>query len=116
MTQYEYADSGYLSCVVHPDRAVERFRSDPEGRVVEYRSVAGETSRFTYDAAGQRTEVQVASEPTLGMCYDDEKRLVAIVEQNQRTFEFEYDATGKMIRQQFPDGRVEHYEFNAPDF
>ena len=61
------------------------------------------TVSYTYDAAGRRLTVQVASQSQVSCAYDNANRLIGIT-QGSASLSFGYDAAGRRTSATLPGG------------
>jgi len=70
------------------------------------------TVSYTYDAAGRRTSMTVAGEPTITYSYDNADRLIAIT-QGSVVVSFSYDTAGRRTALTLPNGVTTEYAYDT---
>jgi RHS repeat-associated protein len=68
----------------------------------------GETPlvRYSYDAAGQLTEIINSSGQPLRLSYDDAGRVAGYIDRNATSYLYTYDSSGRCVRGESPDGTL----------
>ncbi|MGW8380520.1 putative T7SS-secreted protein [Streptomyces sp. ODS28] len=65
-----------------------------------------ELCRYGYDESGNLTGVRGAAGGVLGFAYDDQRRITAWVDSNDRRYEYAYDERHRCIAEGSPEGHV----------
>jgi RHS repeat-associated protein len=112
VTLFSYDSAGYLAQVEHPDHTTRRFEHDARGRITKLIDEAGNVTRWRIDAAGRRFACQAANSDTYMAFFDREDCLTDIGLPGGLEHHYRYDLRGKVIEQQFGDGRRERYEWD----
>ena len=110
---YEYNDAGHLARHIDEEGRGGRYRRDPSGRVLERQFGDGTANRFEYDPAGFLVAAENASRK-LAFRYD---RSGALTEawQDDLMLRHEYDARGRRVLTELPDGRRVAYGWGEDD-
>lgn len=112
-TKYSYDAHGYLASVQFADGTATGYEFDREGKVLALTDESGTTSRFEYDSSGRRRAITSAAGSQLYLEFDSENRIAAVGKLGAPGFKMRYDERGLMVRQKFPDGREERYQYDA---
>lgn len=120
----EYNEADQLIAMTDPVGGKTTYDYDSLGRLVEEVRPGGNTtgisaadaakftSMYTYDAAGNVTEVNTATGIT-SYAYDDLNRPVSITDPDQKTKIVSYDGAGNPKKITYPDGSTDQFTYNV---
>jgi RHS repeat-associated protein len=109
VTRNTWTPQGWLAARTAPDGATESWSHDGEGNPVEHTDPVGQITRYEYthfDLVAARTTPDGAR---LAYTYDEELRLVAVTNQQGRTWRYAYDEAGGLLAETDFHGRVQRY-------
>ncbi|MCB1120520.1 MAG: hypothetical protein KJT03_03145 [Verrucomicrobiae bacterium] len=88
-----YNPVGLATLKAYSNGTSRQFEYDENNRLVKATNEEGDTS-FTYDAAGNLTEVSYPNDLFISYDYDAAGRVTAVTDQNGRTSHYAYNAAG----------------------
>jgi RHS repeat-associated protein len=119
VTVYEYDGFDRLKKRIYQDTNYEESSYDIYGRLTVNRTRSGVMVTYQYDDLGRMIEKAPSSMPTVSFEYDLANRLkkviTAVVPGNpvSGTFEYFFDTAGRMIKEQYPDGKQVQYQLDG---
>jgi len=118
VTDYQYDGFDRLKKKIYPDTTFEEIIYDAYGRVTSKTTRAGDSIDFDYDDLGRMIEKAPDNMPTVSYEYDLAGRLkkviTSVVSGNPASGEFEYfyDTAGRLIKEEYPDGKQVQYQLD----
>jgi len=111
-----YTADGRPSQVTDPNGAVTAMTYTPRGWL-ESRSVAGETTGYQYDAAGNLTRVTLPDLSWVQYTYDDANGLIRVEDRLGNSVDYELDVMGNRVdeRVKDPQGALKKLLFRSYD-
>jgi RHS repeat-associated protein len=116
VTEFEYDGFDRLKKRIFPDSTFEQFTRDANGNVTVKLTRAGDTINFTWDVLNRLTSNDPDNQPTVSYDYDLTNRLLhvskPVVSGDPSSGEIEYtwDAAGRLLMEEYPDGKQVQYE------
>jgi len=108
---YQYTATGQIESITQGSRvtvfsydAQDRLlsRTDSDGQYLP----SGETIKYEYDAAGNRTKV-ITPAGEVQYFYDEQNRLERVVDAESNETRYFYDAANNLVRTELPNGTIE---------
>jgi RHS repeat-associated protein len=112
-TRYGWTVDGQPAWRIGPDGGRETWRYDGEGNLVEHVDAGGRRTAFEigdFDLPAARITADGAR---TAFAYDTEQRLTAVTNPQGRTWTYEYDAAGNLVREQDFHGRTTTSTYDA---
>lgn len=119
VTTFEYDGFDRLKKRIFADSTYEQYTRDANGNVTTRRTRKGDSITNTYDALNRLSTKAPAGMATATYTYDKVNRLriasTPTVGGNPQTgdFEWTYDTAGRLISEEYPDGKTVQYQLDA---
>jgi RHS repeat-associated protein len=109
---YTYDDLSRILTAVNAAGTVT-FTYNNRGWLATEEDVFGHDLEYTYDAAGNRTGLELDNTAHTAYAYDDANRLTTLTDEASNDFTFAYDNANKLISKTLPNGIVTTYEYDG---
>lgn len=111
---YRYDQRGHLIEISYPDRTQTLGQWDAAGNLVEYRDRTGRVTRYRFGSCGRLLEKREPSGNFFRYSWSTEPgRLLSATNSAGETYHYEYDASGRLIKEIGFDGRLIKREYDA---
>lgn len=130
---FSYNNRGNLIAITYPDGTIEKYIYDKNNRLHSKIYRNGNAIDYTFDDNGLLTSKTYPDGTSINYAYDDMGRLTSCVDlissinliydamdhlisityNGNRTFQYEYDISGKRTRMIDPDGRILNYQYEG---
>ncbi|MCO5069475.1 MAG: hypothetical protein M9910_12470, partial [Kiritimatiellae bacterium] len=110
-TEHVYSN-GLLVASYDRARRVTRYQHDALGRITNEIDNAGHAVAFTYNAAGNLTELRDQNGRRTRFVFDAEGRQIMKIYDDGSTYAYDYDAEGRMIARTDALGRTTQYQYD----
>ncbi|ODS24406.1 hypothetical protein AB835_03655 [Candidatus Endobugula sertula] len=104
-TTMEYDSRGLVTRMETPNQLVTTYEYNAQGLIEALTEtpptgnpVDSRTTRYTYDGAGQTTQIQTPDGITLKMTYDDKGRVTRVQDNLNQSVDYHYDAFNNLIQ------------------
>jgi len=120
-TTFQYDDFDRLKKRIFEDATYEQYALDKNGNVTSKVTRKGDTIGFAWDALNRLETKSPASMPTVSYGYDLAGRLISIAttpvggDPSSGEIEFDYDGAGRLVSEEYPDGKLVSYELDEND-
>ncbi|WP_395789156.1 putative Ig domain-containing protein [Aquimonas sp.] len=111
-TRWEYDAMGRETARILPGGERETKRYNAAGELIEHTDFRGRVTRYTYDAAGRTQGIDHPSDADHSFVYNAAGERIEAVDE-RGTSGSQFDARGRLLRQQDADGGVIEYRFDA---
>ena len=111
-TTYNLDGFDRFTKATYPDSSFETATYDNRDNVIQATNAAGQSFSFTYDSSNQMVTRTPAGQPTTSFTYDKAGRLLTVSvpvvggDPGTGTFTALYDSIGRVIGEQYPDGKT----------
>ncbi|WP_205901216.1 DUF6531 domain-containing protein, partial [Pseudomonas viridiflava] len=111
-TRLERKPDGEVLRIDHPDGTAESFTYNALGQILTHTDGKGQTTRLMRNARGLPTRRQDAKGQSIAYEYDKAIRLTALVNENNASYRFAYDASDRLIEEQRIDNLTRRFQYN----
>ncbi|WP_122836917.1 RHS repeat-associated core domain-containing protein [Pseudomonas viridiflava] len=111
-TRLERKPDGEVLRIDHPDGTAESFTYNALGQILSHTDGKGQTTRLMRNARGLPTRRQDAKGQSIAYEYDKAIRLTALVNENNASYRFAYDASDRLIEEQRIDNLTRRFHYN----
>lgn len=111
-TSYTYDALSRLHTAVNETGTVT-INYDNRNRVSSVTDVTGQTINYSYDAAGNRTGMNLGQTLSASYVYDAVNRPTQLTDNAGSVFGFNYDAMGKLTSRTMPNNITSNYEYDG---
>jgi len=109
--EYTYDIDGRLTAITYPDGTGPTYAYDDAGNLSETINVRGQAIQYTYSETGQLTGVYYSDGTSDIFTYDANGRILSATD-SRGTTTMEYDASGQLIRIEYPSGSFLAYSYD----
>lgn len=109
---YTYDDLSRLLTAVNQNGTVT-FTYNNRGRLASEEDVFGHDLEYTYDAAGNRTGLELNNTAHTAYAYDNANRLTTLTDEASNNFTFAYDNANRLTSRVAPNGITSTYEYDG---
>jgi RHS repeat-associated protein len=109
---YEYDDVSRLISAENQNGTIALTYND-RGRLASETDVFGHELEYTYNAAGNRTGVELDSGALTSYAYDDANRLATLTDEASSDFTFAYDNANRLTSRVMPNGVTSTYTYDG---
>ena len=113
VTQYEYDAVGNLTCVTDADSKKTEIIYNGNYQKTSVKDARGKVTNYTYNGNMKNTATTFADNTTVQYKYDEEDRLIKIIDQEGKDTLLTYDDGGRLISKKFADNSVVRYEYDT---
>jgi RHS repeat-associated protein len=110
-TRFVRRTEGEITERVHPDGTSETWSYDPDGNLIEQRDQIGAVTRFEIGAFGLLTRRVLPDGEDQRFVYDTEQNLLSVT-MNNATWQYRYDAAGRLVGETDFNGRSLTYRLD----
>ncbi|MEX6664250.1 RHS repeat-associated core domain-containing protein [Pseudomonas sp. W2-17] len=111
-TRLERKPDGEVVRIEHPDGTSESFTYNALGQVLTHTDGKGQITRLLRTARGLPASRQDAKGQRISYEYDKAIRLTALVNENNASYEFAYDASDRLIEEKRIDNLTRRFSYN----
>ena len=88
------------------------YEYDQNSNIIAITDALGNTTRYEYDAAGNKTKETAPDGSSYSLQYDENNNLTRLTDQLGGVTLYEYDEHNRLVKQTNPDGGVTAYSYN----